>query len=96
MSQVHNGIMKFELKTDHDHYSKNLFFFFYTFLFILLIIIISNISLKLGIISKQYELNYLCKLVAVDKSSPNFKKLSKIFALNSKQKIWELCREIVK
>ena len=88
--------MKFELKTDNDHYSKNLFYFSYTFLLVLLIIIISNISLRLGVISKQYELNYLCKLVAVDKSSPNFKKLSKIFALNSKQKIWELCREIVK
>ena len=32
----------------------------------------------------------------VEKSKPNFKKLSRLSNLKSKQRIWEFCREFVK
>lgn len=55
----------------------------------------SNISFKLTTIKRFYEINYLCKLISVDKSSYNFKKLSQLTNQKSKQKIWDLCREMV-
>ena len=88
--------MKFELKTENDHLSKPSFAFFLFSIVISLIIIISNISLKLGNISKHYEINYLCKLLIVDKTPSNFKKLSKSLNQSNKQKIWDICREIIK
>ena len=88
--------MKLELKTENDYFSKEILSVFLIFISIFLIVIISNISLKLGIISRDYEINYLCKLLTVDKSSSNFRKLSKLSNQNSKQKVWDLCREIIK
>ena len=88
--------MKLELKTENDFFSKEILSVFLIFISIFLIIIISNISLKLGIISRDYEINYLCRLLTVDKSSSNFRKLSKLSNQNSKQKVWDLCREIIK
>ena len=88
--------MKLELKTENDYFSKEILSFFLIFISIFLIVIISNISLKLGIISRHYEINYLCRLLTVDKSSSNFKKLSRLSHQNSKQKVWDLCREIIK
>ena len=55
----------------------------------------ANISLKLSTIARFYEINYFCNLLSIDKSSFNFKKLSKLSNEQSKQKIWDLCREIV-
>ena len=88
--------MKFELKTENEKYSnlfpqliKNVFF-------LSLIIIVSDVSLKLGNISKHYQINHNCKLISVEKSPSNFKKLSKLSKLKSKQRIWEFCREFVK
>ena len=88
--------MKFELKTEKDNFSKHYFTVFITSLNILLIILISNISFKMGNISRQYEINYFCRLLSIDKSSYNFKKLSKLLNQTSKQKIWDLCKEITK
>ena len=88
--------MKLELKTENDYFSKEILSVFLIFISIFLIVIISNISLKLGIISRDYEINYLCRLLTVDKSSSNFRKLSKLSNQNSKQKVWDLCREIIK
>ena len=88
--------MKLELKTENDYFSKEILSFFLIFISIFLIVIISNISLKLGIISRHYEINYLCRLLTVDKSSSNFKKLSRLSHQNSKQKVWDLCKEIIK
>ena len=88
--------MKLELKTENDYFSKEILSVFLIFISIFLIVIISNISLKLGIISRDYEINYLCRLLTVDKSSSNFRKLSKLLNQNSKQKVWDLCREIIK
>ena len=88
--------MKLELKTENDYFSKEILSVFLIFISIFLIVIISNISLKLGIISRHYEINYLCRLLTVDKSSSNFRRLSKLSNQNSKQKVWDLCREIIK
>ena len=89
--------MKFEVKTQNDELSKSTFSIFIAFTLIsLLIVIFANISIKLGKISKFYEINYLCKIITLDKSSLNFKKLSKLTNQSSKQKIWDICREIVK
>ena len=88
--------MKLELKTENDYFSKDFLSVFFTFISIFLIILISNVSLKLGVISRHYEINYLCRLLTVDKSSSNFKKLSKLLNQNSKQKVWDSCREIIK
>jgi len=88
--------MKFELKTENDHFSKSFLSIFYISAITLVFIALANISLKLGNISRHYEINYLCRLLVVEKSSFNFKKLSKLLNQTSKQKIWDLCKEIVR
>ena len=88
--------MKFEVNTENDDLSKSSFTFFLSFVIITLIIILAHISIKLGAISRNYEINYLCKLILIDKTSANFNKLSKLTNQTTKQKIWDLCREIVK
>jgi len=88
--------MKFELKTENENYSKSFLHFFRTVFFISLIIIFSDVALKLGIITNHYQIENKCKLLYVDKSKSNFKKLSKLSNLKSKQKIWEFCKEVVK
>ena len=88
--------MKFELKTENEKYSKSLSNIFRILTIISLIIILSDITLKLGIISKHYRFNYNCRLLSVEKSKTNFHKLSRISKLKSKQRIWEFCREVLK
>ena len=88
--------MKFEVKTDNNDLSRHFFSVCFSFVTIALIVILSNISIKLGKISRYYETNYLCKLIFIEKSSLNFKKLSKLTNQSSKQNIWNFCREIVK
>ena len=88
--------MKFELKTENDNSSKIFSQFFRSFLILALIIILCDVALKLGIISRHYQIDYNCRLLPVKKSASNIKKLSRLSNLKSKQKIWELCREFVK
>ena len=88
--------MKFELKTQNDDFSKSSLKIFLAFATFSLIIIFINISIKLGQISRIFEIEYLCKLISIEKTSLNFKKLSNLTNLNTKQKMWDLCREIVK
>ena len=88
--------MKFELKTENDNYSKSFSYVFRSFFIIVIIIILCDIALKLGIISRHYQIKNYCRLLAVEKSSSNFEKLSRLSNLKSKQKIWEFCREVVK
>ena len=88
--------MKFELKTENDNFSNQIYSVFIFFVSFSILIIMSNISLKLTTISRIHEINYFCKVLSVDKSSYNFKKLSKLSNQKSKQKIWDICREIVK
>ena len=88
--------MRFEVKTQNNDFLKFSFSIYLAFVFLSFIVILGNLSIKLGTISKHYEINYLCKLLTIEKSSKNFKKLSKLTNQTSRQKIWNLCREIVK
>ena len=88
--------MKFEVKTQNDDLWKASFSVLLSMALLSFVVILSNISIKLGAISRHYEIDYLCKLLTIEKSSLNFKKLSKLTHQNTKQKMWDLCREIVK
>ena len=88
--------MKFELKTENENYSKSFSFFLRIVFIFTLIIILCEVALKLGIISKYYEIDYNCRLLSVEKSTTNFKNLSKLSNLKSKQRIWEFCKEVIK
>lgn len=87
--------MKLEVKTDNHDISKSSFSFLLSFAILSLIIILANISFKLGSIARFYEINYLCKLLIVEKTSSNFNKLSKLTKQTTKQKMWDFCKEIV-
>ena len=88
--------MKLELKTENENYSKSFLQFFVIIFFLTLIIILCDVALKLGIISRNHQIDYNCRLLSVKKSKPQFKKLSRISNLKSKQEIWEFCREVIK
>ena len=85
--------MKFEIKTDKnrisDKFSLSLAISIITFFAVLF----ANISFNLHKLTSYYEINYLCRLILVDKSQSNFKKLSKLTKQLNKQKIWNFCRE---
>ena len=88
--------MKFEVKTQNDDLWNSSFSFLLIFALLSFIVILSNVSIKLGTISRYHEINYLCRLLTIEKSSYNFKKLSRLTNLNNKPKMWDLCREILK
>ena len=88
--------MKFELKTENENYSKSISYFFGLVFIISLIVILGDVAIKLGIISRHYQIEYNCRLLSFEKSTTNFKKLSMLSNLKSKQRIWEFCREVVK
>ena len=88
--------MKFELKTENENYSKSFSHLFFTVSILALLIIFCDVALKLGIISKHYQINYNCRIIYVDKSKSSYKKLSKLVNIKSKQRIWEFCREVLK
>ena len=87
--------MKLEFKTENEYFSKSFSFFFRIFFILSLIIILFDVGLKLGIISRHYQLQYNCRLLSAEKSKSNFKKLSRLSNLKSKQSIWEFCRGFV-
>ena len=88
--------MRFEFKTEKQDYSKSFLSLFFTIVTTSFLLIIVSISIKLGKISKYYEINYLCKLLTIEKKTFDFKKLSKLTNETNKQKIWNLCQEIAK
>ena len=88
--------MRFELKTENDNYSRLNSHFLVIFFTFTLIIILCNVAIKLGIISRHYQIEYNCKRLSVEKSKPNFKKLSRLSNLKNKQRILDFCREIIK
>ena len=87
--------MKFEVKTKSDDLSKASFSFILVFALLSSLVVLSNISIKLGIISRHYEIKYICNLLTLEKSSLNFNKLSKLTNQTNKQKMWDLCRELL-
>ena len=88
--------MKFELKTENENFSNSFSQFFGIVFSLSLIIILCDVALKLGIISRNHQIEYTCRLLSVEKSKPQFKKLSRLSNLKSKQQIWEFCREAIK
>ena len=88
--------MKFELKTENENYSKSFSQFLGIVFFLSLIIILSDVALKLGIISRNHEIDFNCRILSIANSKPHFKKLSKLSNLKSKQQIWEFCRQVIK
>ncbi|MBO8204593.1 hypothetical protein [Prochlorococcus marinus] len=86
--------MKFELKT--ENYSNSFTNVLRYVLIIALIIIFCDAALKLGIIARHYQIEHKCRLLSLEKSKSNFRKLSNLTNLRSKQRIWEFCREVVK
>ena len=88
--------MKFELKTENENYSKSFSQVLGMVFILALIIPLCDIALKLGIISRHYQVDYNCRLLSVEKSKTNFHKLSRVSRLKSKQRIWEFCREVLK
>ena len=88
--------MKFELKTDNEDNLKSFKHLFKTVFIVSLIIIFCDIALKLGDISRHYQTQNSCKLLAVEKTKSNFQKLSRLSKLKNKQRILEFCREYVR
>ena len=88
--------MKFELKTEKENYSKSFSQFFGIVFFLTLIFILCDIALKLENISRNYRIEYNCRILSVVRPKPHFKKLSTLSNLKSKQQIWEFCREVIK
>ena len=88
--------MKFELKTENENYAKSFSNVFRTFFMIALIIIFCDAVLKLRVISRHYQIDYNCRILSFEKSKSNFKILSTLTTLKSKQRIWEFCKEITK
>ena len=88
--------MKLELITDNKNYSKSISQFFGIVFFTSMVIVICDFALKLGIISRNHAIDYNCRLLSVEKSKLNFKKLSRLSNLKSRQQIWEFCREVIK
>ena len=87
--------MKFELKTENENRSNSFSSLFKTSLILALIILSCDIALKLGSISRHYRIVYKCNLLTVEKNNLDFKKLSKLTKLKSKQRIWEFCKEVI-
>ena len=93
MPKIYYGIMRFEIKTDQNRFSDKLSLSFAISIIALFSILLTNISLNINKLTSFYEINYLCRLILVDKSQSNFKKLSKLTKQLKKQKIWEFCKE---
>ena len=88
--------MKFELKTENKNYSDKFSYALRTIFILALIIIFCDALLKLRVISRHYQIDFNCRLLSIEKSASNFKKLSRLSNLKSKQRIWEFCKEVVK
>ena len=86
--------MRFEVKTDQRRFSEYFSEIFLVAVLLFFGILFLNLLLSLQKISRYYETNYLCKLILVEKSSHNFKKLERIINQKNKQKIWDFCKLI--
>ena len=87
--------MKFEIKTDQNRFSDRLSLSLAISIITFFAVLFTNISFNLNKLTSYYEINYLCRLILVDKSQSNFKKLSKLTKQLKKQKIWDFCKEFI-
>ena len=86
--------MRFEFKTDQRRLSEYFSEIFLVTVLLFFGVLFFNLVLNLQKISRYYETNYLCKLILVEKSSYNFKKLERNINQKNKQKIWDFCKLI--
>tara|TARA_Y100001978_G_scaffold52396_1_gene47052 strand:- start:176 stop:466 length:291 start_codon:yes stop_codon:yes gene_type:complete len=93
MPKIYFELMKFEIKTDQDRFSDKFSLSFAISIITFFAILFTNISLNINKLTRYYEINFLCRLILVDKSQSNFKKLSKLTKQLKKQKIWDFCKE---
>ena len=87
--------MKFDLKTENDNFSKSFSHLFRTVFVFALLIILCDLSIKFGIISRHYQIEFNCRILTVKKSPSNVKKLSRLANLKNKQRILEFCRDYI-
>tara|TARA_B100000161_G_C33336549_1_gene318193 strand:+ start:98 stop:364 length:267 start_codon:yes stop_codon:yes gene_type:complete len=87
--------MKLELRSENENYLESFSNVFKIIFFVTIIFFFCDFALKLGTISKHYQIEYNCRLLSVEKSKTNYKKLSRLLNLKNKQRIWEFCREVV-
>jgi len=87
--------MKFEIKTDQNRFSDKLSLSLAISVITFFAILLVNISFNLVKLTKYYDINYFCRLILVDKSQSNFKKLFKLTKQLKKQKVWDFCREFI-
>lgn len=85
--------MRFEVNTDVPKISEINLWILISLITIVLIFL-TNFSLNLMKITRLFEVEYLCKVILVDKNTSNYKRLRKLTSLKTKQKIWDLCKEI--
>ncbi len=85
--------MRVEIKTDQNRFSDKLSLSFAISIITFFAILFTNISININKLTSYYEINYLCRLILIDKSQNNFKKLSKLTKQLKKQKIWDFCKE---
>ena len=85
--------MKLEIKTDQNRFSDRLSLSLAISIITFFAVLFTNISFNLNKLTSYYEINYLCRLILVDKSKTNFNKLSKLTKQLKKQKIWDFCKE---
>ena len=85
--------MRFEIKTDQNRFSDKLSLSLAISIITFFAVLFTNILFTLNKLTSYYEINYLCRLIIVDKSQSNFKKLSKLTKQLKKQKIWDFCKE---
>jgi len=93
MPKLYYGIMRFEIKTDQNRFSDKLSLSFAISIITFFAILFTNMALNINKLTNFYEINYLCRLILVDKSQSNFKKLSKLTKQLKKQKIWDFCNQ---
>ena len=85
--------MKLEIKTDQNRFSDRLSLSLAISIITFFAVLFTNISFNLNKLTSYYEINYLCRLITVDKSPSNFKRLSKLTKQLKKQRIWDFCKE---
>ena len=85
--------MRFEIKTDQNRFSDKFSLSLAISIITFFAVLFTNISFNLNKLTSYYEISYLCRLILVDKSQNNFKKLSKLTKQLKKQKIWDFCKE---
>ena len=87
-------MMRFEVNTDQSRFSKYLSEIILVFTTLFFGLLFLDLVFSVRKISRYYQTNYLCKLVIVEKSADNFKRIGSIIKQKNKQKIWDFCKGI--